>query len=193
MISLTQTSTSCSTAHSSDTAVEWLVDQAMSSSEDFNILLFQLHEELDDHDIEGIVSIYDFPVEFHGQSALKVLMKLVTIGRISAANPQSLAEVLKNVNRPDLAKKVKDFSKSQKKSSNSKRHSTASAECERTLSANLEVTRVQTGLLHDQLEHLYKTVQETSPKSVKMIVSEAQEDADLLKDEENSQCIMSAL
>ena len=44
-------------------------------------------------------------------AALKVLLKLEMTGRISAAKPQSLEDVLKNVNRIDLVKKVKDFSK----------------------------------------------------------------------------------
>ena len=142
-------------------------------------MLFQLDEKLSAHDIEGIVSIEDLPSEFHGQSALKVLLKLELTGRISAAKPQSLEEVLKNVNRHDLAKKVKDFSKSQKK-----RHNTASATAEeriRTLNANLEVARVQMRLLCDQLEHLHKIAQETGPKSVEMIISGAQEDAELLE------------
>ena len=154
----------------------------MSSSKDFRILLFQLDEKLNAHDIEGIVSIEDLPAEFNGQSALKVLLKLEMTGRISAAKPQSLEDVLKDINRIDLVKKVKDFSRSQKKSS--KRHNTASATAEeriRTLSANLEVTRVQMRLLLDQLEHLRKTAQETGPKSVEMLVSEAQEDAELLE------------
>lgn len=153
----------------------------MSSSKDFRILLFQLDEKLNAHDIEGIVSIEDLPAEFLGQSGLKVLLKLEMLGRISAAKPQSLEEVLKNVNRIDLVKKVKDFSRSQRKG---KRQNTSLATAEehmRTLNANLEVTRVQMRLLLDQLEHLRRTAQEMGPKSVEMIVSEVQEDAQALE------------
>ena len=152
----------------------------MSSSKDFRILLFQLDEKLNALDIEGIVYIEDLPAEFHGQSALKVLLKLEMTGRISATNPQSLEKVLKNVNRMDLVKKVKDFSRSQRK-----RHNTASTKAEHvrslTLSAVLEETGMQMRLLLDQLEHLRKTAREMGPKSVEMIVSEAQEDAELLE------------
>lgn len=152
----------------------------MSSVKDFRVLLFQLAEKLQDHDIEGIVSIEDLPAEFERQSALKVLLKLEMMGRISAAKLTNLEEVLKNVSRIDLVKKVKDFSRSQKKS---KRSNTAATleEHQRTLSANLEVTLVQMRIILDQLKHLHQTAVETGPKSVEAIVSDAQEDAEQLE------------
>lgn len=152
----------------------------MSTFKDFRVLLFQLAEKLRDNDIEGIVAIEDLPAEFEKQSGLKILLKLEMMGRISATQLSSLEEVLKNVSRLDLVKKVKEFSKSQRKS----RRQNASARLEdkrRTLDANLEVTLVQMRIIQDQLKHLYQTVLATGPRSVEDIVAEAQEDAELLE------------
>ena len=148
----------------------------------FKVFLFQLSEKLNKRDIEGIIFMEELPPDFEGQSPLKILLKLEMMGRISASKLGNLEEVLKSINRVDLAKKVKEFTKSQKKAI--KKSGTALdslQEREQTLAANLEVALVQMRLLRDQLAHVQRTVQETGPRAVEAIVLESQDDAEQLE------------
>lgn len=151
-----------------------------SLTKHFHVLLFQLSEKLHPHDIEGIITIEELPADLEGQSALKILLKLEMMGRISASKLSDLEEVFKNINRIDLARKVKDFSKTQKKGTRRSASTTMQGQ-EQSLYANLEVTLVQMRLLLDQLKHLKRIAQEASPKYVEPVISEAQEDAEALE------------
>lgn len=139
------------------------------SNQDFKILLFQLAESLEPRDREGIIFIYDLPSDLERQSALKILLRLEMVGKISATELSLLEEVFKNIKRIDLAKRVKEFAKSQKK----KKTSPPKVDNLRIdFYANVEVALTQARLLQDQIEHLQKiecgsstneaTIQETS-------------------------------
>lgn len=126
----------------------------MSTVKDFRVLLFQLADDLTDHDVVGIRSIEDLPVEFEKKSALQVLLKLETEGKISATDLSSLEVVFKNIKRLDLVKKVKDYGKSLSKSRRKaikKPEVNSLINAEVKLHANLEVAVAQMRLLLDQL------------------------------------------
>lgn len=123
------------------------------SNQDFKILLFQLAESLEARDREGIIFIYGLPPDLEKQSALKILLRLEMDGKISATEPSLLEEIFKNIKRMDLAKRVKEFAKSQKK----KKTNTSKIDNSRIdFYANVEVALTQARLLQDQIEHLQK-------------------------------------
>ncbi len=122
---------------------------AVSSAQNFKILLFQLAERLERHDLEGITYIHELPAGFENQSALKILMKLEMEGVIAASEPSKLEDVFKSINRMDLVKKVKEYKK--KKKSTPKTDN-----LQINFYANVEVALTQARLLQDQIEHLQR-------------------------------------
>lgn len=162
-----------------------------TDSKDIRVFLFELAGCLTEHDIAGIRYIEELPAEFERQSeprvlALKVLLKLETEGKISAAdlsNLTSLEQVFKNIKRLDLARRVKEFSKSASKSQKKCKRSSSKRpeEVELKLHVNLEVALVQMKLLLDQLKQVEKTAQRTAPNGVEESISEVREDAEVLE------------
>jgi hypothetical protein len=165
-------------------AIMSLTSKEFKASQDFRVLLYQLAGELRDGETEGIVAIEHLPAEFQGQgqsAAFKVLLKLENMRRISAGKPQTLEKVFERVDRSDLAKKVKDFSKSQKRGSRRRNKNPTPESREeqlQTLSANMEVTIVQMRLLLEQLKYLNERAQTLGPRN---IISEALDDAEQLE------------
>ena len=145
---------------------------------DFQVLLFQLSERLNRNEIVGIINIESLPAELEGQGALKVLLKLQMLGRISDTKPSYLQEVFSNVNRIDLAQEVDRFSKRSKRKT--KKAAAAAQEKDLSLTANLEVTAAQMRLLQDQLEHLHKTAQESGSRNMEAQIADIKMDAECL-------------
>ena len=132
----------------SNSALDFLQEkeQAMSFSElkNYRTFLFQLSENLSKQDIEGIIYLEDLYLDFKGQSPLKIFLKLEMMGKISASKLSYLEEVFKSISRMDLAIKVKDFIKLQKKAI--KKSGTTLKEMGQTLTTDM----VQIRLFADQ-------------------------------------------
>jgi hypothetical protein len=89
-----------------------------SQVNEFRALLLHIAERLSRQDSEKIsfleclpIPRYDLPLYYGEIAAPRLLSQLVECGRVSASRPDHLAEILENIGRYDLAKKVKNFMK----------------------------------------------------------------------------------
>ena len=135
---------------------------------EFHRLLYKIALKLSQEEIDSLVTIEELPVAFKGKVPFTVLEQMVLQGIISESKPEKLAEVLKGINRMDLAKEAKDFSRTTKRSKKNHRSSEVQSDEQVSrvaIAANSEVTLVQTNILLAQLDRLTETVSEASQGS----------------------------
>ena len=135
--------------------------------------LLQVAEGLTQDDCRKIVYLEELPLELEHKPALNVLIQLEMHGRLSASRPDDLAKLLKRISRHDLAKKVREFIKQQRKGR-------ALSPLQRLdhpavkLSASLEVTLLQCKILLEQVDNLKEEAEEMCYKRVEEVVADAQ-------------------
>ena len=137
----------------------------MASKVEFNRLLYKIAQKLSDEEIDSLVVIEGLPVAYKGKPQFTVLEQMVLQDTISESKPEKLAEVLKGINRMDLAKEAKDFSRTAKRSKKKHRgHAVQSDEqvLRVSIAANSEVALVQTNILLAQLDRLTEAMTEAS-------------------------------
>ena len=145
-----------------------------SQAYEYRAFLLQISDKLSQEDSKKIAYLEDLPVEMESKPPLTVLTQLEMRGKVSASRPDDLAKILKKIERHDLAKKVKDFAKQQKKG-----RSTALTELQRLdhatmkLSANFQVTLLQCEILLHQVENLREETEKAGYKRVEEVVAEA--------------------
>lgn len=145
----------------------------MSSGDKFRVLLVELARSLSKEDVESIVFIYLTPSDMEEQSALQILLKMEMLGKIDPSNPSTVEEVFKEIKRIDLAKRVKDFIKSQRRSKRPPRNTAEGLEL--SLQANFEVAVLQWKLLSDQLTNLQKVAEQAGTAHVERGISQVRE------------------
>ena len=147
-----------------------------SQAYEYRAFLLQISDKLSQEDSKKIVFLEDLPVELESKAypPLAVLTQLEMRGKASASRPDDLAKILKKIERHDLAKKVKDFAKQQKKG-----RTTAATELQRLdhatmkLSANFQVTLLQCEILLHQVENLREEAEKAGYRRVEEVVAEA--------------------
>ena len=128
----------------------------MSDNREFNTLLYDLSQRLTDEEIKGIIHIELLPPSLSGEK-LEVLIQLQNKGRIGGADPSTLQEIFKRINRMDLVDRVKQFIKSQKKKGKKQKSGDLSGREEKMindLTANLKVSLIQAQVLRHQLSNV---------------------------------------
>ena len=140
----------------------------MASKVEFHRLLYKIAQKLSHEEIDSLVFIEGLPVAFKGKVPFTVLEQMVLQGIISESKPEKFFEVLKGINRVDLAKEAKDFSRTTKRSKKNHRSSEVQSDEQVSrvaIAANSEVALVQTNILLAQLDRLTETVSEASQGS----------------------------
>ena len=139
---------------------------------EYRAFLLQVSENLSQTDIKNIGYLEEIVVE-PDSKPLTVLMQLEMRGKLSASKPDALAKLLKKIMRHDLAKKVKDFAKKQRKGRSTQSPLEKLDQSVVNLSANLQVTLIQCRILLEQVENVRDAAEEAGFKRVEEVVAEA--------------------
>ena len=146
-----------------------------SQAYEYRAFLIQIADKLSQEDSKKIAYLEDLPSDMESKPPLTLLMQLEMRGSVSASKPDDLAKILKMIGRHDLAKKVKDFAKQQKKG-----RPTAQNELQRfdhatmKLNASLQVTLLQCKILLQQVVNLREEAERLEGyKRVEEVVGEA--------------------
>ena len=137
----------------------------MASKVEFHRLLYNTAQKLSQEETDSLIFIEELPVAFKGKVPFTVLEQMVLQGIISASKPEKLAEVLKGINRVDLAKEAKDFSRTTKRNKKNRQSSEDEQVLHVAITANSEVALVQINILLAQLDRLTETMSEASQGS----------------------------
>lgn len=141
---------------------------------EYRAFLLQVSEKLSEEDSKKIVFLEELPVELENKAALAVLTQLEMRGKLSASKPDDLAKILRKIGRHDLAKKVRDFAKQQRKGRTALSALQGPDHSAMKLSANLQVTLLQCRILLEQVENLKEEAEEAGFKRVEEVVADAQ-------------------
>ena len=150
------------------------------SVKDFRRFIVSVAQQMSHQESEMLRWMYELPVQFKGTPPLTVLQRMESQGLFSADKPEKLADVLKDINRMDLAKKAKDYAKGSKRGKKLYQDGdTVQREDQLvTLTANFEVALIQMKIMLEQLERVRQGVVEAQQKRVEEIISCAREDAE---------------
>ena len=142
---------------------------------EYRAFLIQVSDGLLQKDLDGIVFLQELPAGLAKESPLNVLVQLEMRGIISATKPEDLAKLLKEIGRHDLAKKVRDFAKKQRKGRSTISHIQRLDQLAVNLSASLKLTLIQCKILLEQVENVKEEAEALSGfKRVEEVVAEAQ-------------------
>ena len=141
--------------------------------------MFIVAQQLTQQESDTLVWMQDVPVQFKGKPPLTVLAQMESQGLFSASKPERFADILKDINRLDLAKQVTKITKRKKNQRDAVEQSEEQLQI--TLAANLEVTLLQSKILLEQVERLQQVVIEANEKRIGEIVGGAKESAERLK------------
>ena len=142
-------------------------------------VMFIVAQQLTQQESDTLVWMQDVPVQFKGKPPLTVLAQMESQGLFSASKPERFADILKDINRLDLAKQVTKITKRKKNQRDAVEQSEEQLQI--TLAANLEVTLLQSKILLEQVERLRQVVIEANEKRIGEIVGGAKESAERLK------------
>ena len=149
-------------------------DSQARTAYEYRAFLLQVSEGLTQEDCQKIVFLEELPPELEGKPPLNVLIQLEMHGKLSASRPDDLAKLLKRIPRHDLAKKVREFVKQQRKGRAALSPLQRIDHSALKLSASLEVTLLQCKILLEQVENLREEAEEAGYKRVEEVVADAQ-------------------
>jgi hypothetical protein len=148
-----------------------------SQAYEYRAFLLQIADKLSQEDSKKIAFLEELPSDMGSKPPLTLLMQLEMRSRVSASRPDDLAKILKKIERLDLAKKVKDFVKQQKKGRPTVQ-SDLNQRCDHAtmkLNASLHVTLLQCEILLQQVANLREEAEKLDGyKRVEEVVAEAQ-------------------
>lgn len=160
------------------------------AEKEFRKLVLSLSQQLVVAETNQIVYLYHLPLEFSGKQPLTVLQSMHSRDIFSANKPDGLANAMKEVNRMDLVKLVKDYTRNTKQRRTSKlrpnsdKTSALPDESEpsfhTSLQAKLEVADIQSTITADSLARALDMVKGTQLKRVEEIMLEAKTCSDRL-------------
>ncbi len=153
---------------------------------EFRRLLVSIAHQLSAEDSHELAFVDELPVQFHDQQALTVLQRLEAEGLFSCSKPERLVEMLKDIKRVDLSKKVKEFvSKKSKRRKNRPENAAADAtvesDSEVSLRAGFEVALIQMQIVLEQLERVQEEILEEQQMRVQEVLLEAKDYADKMQ------------
>ena len=142
-------------------------------------VMFTVAQQLTQQESDTLVWMQGVPVQFRGKPPLTVLAQMESQGLFSASKPERFADILRDINRLDLAKQVTKITKRKKNQRETVEQSQEQLQI--TLAANLEVTLLQSKILLEQVERLRQVVIDANEKRIGEIVGDAKESAERLK------------
>ena len=142
-------------------------------------VMFTVAQQLTQQESDTLVWMQDVPVQFRGKPPLTVLAQMEAQGLFSASKPERFADILRDINRLDLAKQVTKITKRKKNQRETVEQSQEQLQI--TLAANLEVTQLQSKILLEQVERLRQVVIDANEKRIGEIVGDAKESVERLK------------
>ena len=142
-------------------------------------VMFTVAQQLTQQESDTLVWMQGVPVQFRGKPPLTVLAQMESQGLFSASKPERFADILRDINRLDLAKQVTKITKRKKNQRDTVEQSQEQLQI--TLAANLEVTLLQSKILLEQVERLRQVVIDANEKRIGEIVGDAKESAERLK------------
>ena len=144
-------------------------------------VMFTVAQQLTQQESDTLVWMQGVPVEFSGKPPLTVLAQMESQGLFSASKPERFADILRDINRLDLAKQVTKITKRKKNQRDTVEQSQEQQLLQITLAANLEVTLLQSKILLEQVERLRQVVIDANEKRIGEIVGDAKESVERLK------------
>lgn len=170
------------------------LDDASERSIAFRRLICRISQQMTRDELKTLVYIrlYSCREAYKECSALEVLSKLESDGMFAPARPEGLADIAKDVRRPDLVHDVRDFMKGKKwhkKVSKLSIKELALARCvsdeEMQLRGTLEVTLTQAALLMLQLDALGVALGKGASQAAVEAVKQAEQTATAIADRLN--------
>ena len=157
----------------------WLASHKMDKTQEseFRRLVLYLADHLTDTETNKLVYIYDLPREYKDKQPLIVLELMHNWDLFSASKPDSLAKIMKDIKRVDLAKAVEKHAKKTRKAG-AKSRAAAGLKPEAdpsflsSLQAKLEVLSIQSSIGAHVVDDILEMVRPTSMQRLKEVVEE---------------------
>ena len=144
---------------------------------EFRRLVLHLADHLTDTETNKLVYIYDLPTAYKDKQPLIVLELMHNWNLFSASKPGSLAKIMKEIKRVDLAKTVEKHAKKTRKSGTKSRSASLEHEADpsfiSSLQAKLEVLSIQSSISAHVVDQFLEMVRPTSMQRLKEVVEEA--------------------
>ena len=131
--------------------------------------LLQLSEKLNREDSKRIVYLEDLPKELEERAPWEVLAQLEVRGKTTT---DKLIRILKDINRPDAAKKVKELMAKTRKAPLTRKDSGSSV---LKLEDSLKLALKNCEVLCEQMDYLIRVVEIGGKIKIKELISEAKE------------------
>lgn len=149
---------------------------------EFRQTVLSLSDKLTKKDTNNIVYLYQLPKDYQDREPLTVLELMQNRDLFSAAKPDGLAKLLKEIHQDALVKIVEKYKKSRKGAGKCQVTMEAESDPSLTLSlhAKFEVTRIQSVITATAVKQSLEMVKKTPFKRVSEIVKEANDMADKL-------------
>lgn len=147
------------------------------SIQEVRTFIFQsICEQLSAAEVRAIAYTENLPPAYYDKSAIEVLLKLEMKDRYSVSNLLPLSEILKKIDRKDLAKKVEKYRKKQSRKNDSiKSVVDVHKHTDYLIEATLKVTKLQTRILLEQMEELKQSLRNGGMVRIEHAVAEAVE------------------
>ena len=152
----------------------------VAPSQAFRVFMLQeICQHLTPNDVESLLYTNQLPMPDLTESSKKVLMKLEMRGKFSASDITPLADMMRNIQRNDLAKRVEKFQKSKSKKEHKKKERCAAMDahdymlqkCQ--ITASITTIKLQTKILLEQIEELKKTASKMGYTEVEKVIRDA--------------------
>ncbi len=145
-------------------------------SQAFRVFMLQeICQHLTPSDVESLLYTNGLPMPDLTESGTKVLMKLEMRDMFSVSNITPLADMMRNIHRNDLAKKVEKFQKSKcKKEHKKKEHAVDARMLQKCyITASMQTIKLQTKILLEQIEELKSTAAKMGYTEVEKVIGDA--------------------
>lgn len=152
-----------------------------SSQASFRVFMNkEIVQDLTQKDVESLAYTTRMPLPDFSETGLRLLMKMEMRDKFSASNVLPLAEMLKNIHRNELGKRVEKFHKSQKKKEQKKKEHKKQdpfpddnmyQKCQ--ITASIQTIKLQTKILLEQIEELQSTARNMGLSAVENVIKDA--------------------
>ncbi len=146
------------------------------ASQAFRVFMLQeICQHLTPSDVESLLYTNQLPMPDLTESGTKVMMKLEMRDMFSVSNITPLADMMRNIHRNDLAKKVEKFQKSKCKKEHKKKERAVDARMFQKcyITASIQTIKLQTKILLEQIEELKSTASKMGCTEVEKVIRDA--------------------
>ena len=162
-----------------------MVSDYVAPLQAFRVFMLQeICQHLTPNDVESLLYTNQLPMPDLTESGMKVLMKLEMRDMFSASNITPLADMMRNIQRNDLAKRVEKFQKFKSKKKHKRKEHAVDApmlQAEHAVDHMLQITasittiKLQTNIFLEQIEELKSTAAKMGCTEVEKVIRDASE------------------